>query len=39
MRLLKNNLALLHPEALILCSNSNESSTEGDIREMGVRLA
>jgi hypothetical protein len=39
MRLLKNNLSLLHPEALILCSNSNEENTEGDIAEMGVRLA
>mmetsp|Transcript_1865 Transcript_1865/g.1297 ORF Transcript_1865/g.1297 Transcript_1865/m.1297 type:complete len:122 (+) Transcript_1865:149-514(+) len=39
MRLLRNNLSLLHPEALFLCSCSNEDSTEGDISEMGVRLA
>lgn len=39
MRLMKNNIALIHPEALFLCSNSNEESTEGDIGEMGVRLA
>jgi Putative serine esterase (DUF676)/Protein FAM135 len=39
MRLMKNNIALIHPEALFLCSNSNEESTEGDINEMGVRLA
>jgi pimeloyl-ACP methyl ester carboxylesterase len=39
MRLMKNNIALIHPEALFLCSNSNEESTEGDISEMGVRLA
>lgn len=39
MRLMKNNIALVHPEALFLCSNSNEESTEGDIGEMGVRLA
>ncbi|CAG9316223.1 unnamed protein product [Blepharisma stoltei] len=39
MRLMKNNIATVHPEALFLCSNSNEDSTEGDIGEMGVRLA
>lgn len=39
MRLLKNNLSLLHPEALFLCSNKNEGKTEDDIVEMGSRLA
>ena len=39
MRLLKNNIALLHPEAMFLCSSANEDYTEGDIQEMGVRLA
>lgn len=39
MRLLKNNIALLFPEAMFLCSSSNEDHTEGDIGEMGVRLA
>jgi len=39
MRLLKNNFSLIIPDALFLCSNSNEESTEGDIGEMGVRLA
>jgi triacylglycerol esterase/lipase EstA (alpha/beta hydrolase family) len=39
MRLLKNNIALLHPDALFLCSSSNEETTEGDIQEMGVKLA
>lgn len=39
MRLLKNNIALLFPEAMIFCSSSNEEHTEGDILEMGVRLA
>ena len=39
MRLLRNNLSLMHPEALFLCSCSNEQSTEGDISGMGVRLA
>jgi hypothetical protein len=39
MRLLKNNIALLFPEAMFLCSSANEDHTEGDIQEMGVRLA
>ena len=39
MRLLKNNIAMLFPEAMFLCSTANEDFTEGDIGEMGVRLA
>jgi hypothetical protein len=39
MRLLKNNISALHPEAIFLSSNSNEDRTEGDIMEMGERLA
>jgi hypothetical protein len=39
MRLLKNNISLLFPEAMFLCSSSNEDYTEGDIFEMGVRLS
>lgn len=39
MRLLKNNIALLYPEAMFLCSSANEEYTEGDIFEMGVRLS
>ena len=39
MRLFKNNIALLFPEAMFLCSTANEDHTEGDIMEMGVRLA
>ena len=39
MRLLKNNIAILFPEAMFLCSSSNEEHTEDDIIEMGVRLA
>ena len=35
----KNNIALLFPEAMFLCSSANEEHTEGDIMEMGVRLA
>jgi hypothetical protein len=39
MRLMKNNIALLFPEAVCLCSSSNEDNTEGDVSEMGIRLA
>ena len=39
MRFMKNNIALLFPEAMFLCSTKNEKETEGDIIEMGVRLA
>ncbi len=39
MRTIKNHLALLHPEAVFLCSSGNESKTDGDISEMGRNLA
>ena len=39
MRLLKDNLSLLHPNALFLCSSCNEDCTDGDINEMGKNLA
>ncbi|CAJ1415962.1 unnamed protein product, partial [Effrenium voratum] len=39
MRLMKNNIALLYPDAIFLCSQSNEDNTEGDFEEMGIRLA
>jgi len=39
MKVMKNNLSILHPEALFLCSNSNENKTEEDIDSMGERLA
>lgn len=39
MRLLKDNLSLMHPNALFLCSSSNEDCTDGDINEMGKNLA
>jgi len=39
MRLLRNNIAMLFPEAMFLSSNANEDYTEGDIFEMGVRLS
>ena len=39
MRLLKNNLSILHPDGIFLSSQSNEEQTEGDILEMGQKLA
>mmetsp|Transcript_23203 Transcript_23203/g.22714 ORF Transcript_23203/g.22714 Transcript_23203/m.22714 type:complete len:293 (-) Transcript_23203:59-937(-) len=39
MRLLKNNLSVMHPDAIFLSASSNEDQTEGDIIEMGDRLA
>lgn len=39
MKLLKNSISMVHPEAIFLLSKSNESQTEGNIEEMGVRLA
>jgi hypothetical protein len=39
MRLFKNNLALVYPEAIFLTSVSNEENTDGDFNEMGIRLA
>lgn len=39
MRMFKNQISLQHPEAVILLSQANEDATEGDIMEMGERLA
>jgi hypothetical protein len=39
MRLFKNNLALIYPDALFLCSKINEDFTDYDIMDMGKRLA
>lgn len=39
LRAMKNHLLMLHPEALFLCSTSNEKKTEDDIEDMGIRLA
>lgn len=39
MKLLKNSVSMIHPEAIFLLSKKNENETEGDIEEMGVRLA
>jgi triacylglycerol esterase/lipase EstA (alpha/beta hydrolase family) len=39
MKMIKNNIALVFPEVMFLMSSANEEHTEGDIKEMGVRLA
>ncbi len=39
MRLFKNNISIVYPETLFLCSTSNEDTTDGEISEMGLRLA
>jgi hypothetical protein len=39
MRLFRNQIALLYPDSVILLSTANEDQTEGDIFEMGERLA
>eukprot|EP00356_Strombidium_inclinatum_P005286 CAMPEP_0170483310 /NCGR_PEP_ID=MMETSP0208-20121228/3005_1 /TAXON_ID=197538 /ORGANISM="Strombidium inclinatum, Strain S3" /LENGTH=47 /DNA_ID= /DNA_START= /DNA_END= /DNA_ORIENTATION= len=39
MKVIKNSIALVFPEVMFLMSSANEGHTEGDIQEMGVRLA
>ena len=39
MRLIRNTIACLCPEALIFSSSANEGQTDGDIETMGARLA
>jgi triacylglycerol esterase/lipase EstA (alpha/beta hydrolase family) len=39
MRLLRNQIALDFPDAVVLLSTANEGQTESDIMEMGERLA
>jgi len=39
LRLFSNNITIKHPDALLLLSSSNEDNTDGDIMEMGMRLA
>lgn len=39
MKLFKNYISLAHPEAMFLCSSINEENTEGNIQEMGEKLA
>ncbi len=39
MKLLKNQISLVHPEGVFLCSKANEKQTENDIEMMGENLA
>lgn len=39
MRLFRNQIAFTYPDSVVLMSSSNEDRTEGDIIEMGERLA
>jgi len=39
MRLMKNNISLVHPDAIFCISITNENNTEGNIEDMGIRLA
>lgn len=39
MRLIKDHIALAHPDALVVASRFNEGLTEGDIEGMGERLS
>ena len=39
MKMIKNNIAMVFPEVMFLMSSANEDQTEGDIAQMGVRLA
>eukprot|EP00922_Rhytidocystis_sp_ex-Travisia-forbesii_P018394 GHVS01027321.1.p1 GENE.GHVS01027321.1~~GHVS01027321.1.p1 ORF type:complete len:1144 (-),score=209.02 GHVS01027321.1:157-3588(-) len=39
MRLVRNTLCTLYTEAVVVCSCGNQETTEGDIAEMGLRLA
>jgi len=39
LRLFSNNITIKHPDALLLLSSCNEDNTDGDITEMGERLA
>ena len=39
MRTLKNVIAISLPEAIFLCSTANEQDTDGDIMDMGYKLA
>lgn len=39
MRLLKNHISVLYPEALLLLSVENEGKTDEDINSLGKNLA
>ena len=37
--MLRNNIAVVYPNTMFLCSKINETNSEGDIGVMGHRLA
>lgn len=39
MKTIRNHLLLQYPESNFLCSSENETNTDGDIADMGTRLA
>jgi len=39
MKNMKNNILLIYPDSLVICSNVNERNTSEDIPLMGYRLA
>ena len=39
MKLLKNQISMVHPEGIFLLSKKNEGKTEGSIDAMGKNLA
>ncbi len=39
MRLIKNHINILHPDAMFMCSSTNEDDTEGDINNLAKRLS
>lgn len=39
MRMFRNQIAESYPDSVILMSTANEDQTDGDIMEMGERLA
>lgn len=39
MRLIKNNISMLYKETMFLAASCNEDNTDGEIADMGIRLA
>lgn len=39
MKLLRNNLIIVYPDCLVLCSTANDKNTRSGIEEMGANLA
>jgi hypothetical protein len=39
MRIIRNTIAFVCPDVIILSSSSNEDQTDGDIQNMGIRLS